>query len=193
MNVKLVESLLRLEPSVGEARALRSLAAGILDGTWKYRGANLCMQIAPLLLLRFADRRSAVRLRTLVRRRADTAEPAVIRACAVVYASYGKSEFSEMRKVAAKMWLNPLADMVRLIERIRNYKKVPGSYAQRLNTCFDSVVSAPYVDMRSLLAARLLTLNQRTAVKKWLTQKKATLVKSKVSAFDRDLIAKFLR
>jgi hypothetical protein len=192
VNVKLIESLIRLEPNQDELKPLRELAVDILDGKWKRPGSILCMQVAPLLLLRFADRRSAIRLRTFIRKRTDAAQSTVIRACAIVYASYGVKEFREMRKAAAQMWLNPLAEMVRLIERIRKYKQVPGSYAQRLNTSFDAVTGRPYIDMRSLLVARLLSLNSRTSVQKWLAQKKASLTKGMISAFDRNLMTKHL-
>ena len=90
------------------------------------------------------------------------------------------------------MWLNPLADMVRLIERIRKYEQVPGSFAQRLNTFFDVVTGTPYVDMRSLLAARLLSLNGKKDPKQWLAQKKDSFAKSKISQFDQALIARSL-
>ena len=78
----------------------------------------------------------------------------MIRACAIVYASYGFSEFREIRKIAAQMWFSLLADKVRLIERIRDCREVPGSYAQRLSTCFGSVIGRPYVDVRSVIVVR---------------------------------------
>lgn len=192
VNLTLVEGTLRLEPSKSEALHLRILATNILSGAWKHRGRDLCMQVAPLLLLRFADGRSMARLRTIVNSRAVCMSMPVIRASAIVYASCGGTQFQDIRRSASKMWINPLADIVRLIERIRGYTEVPGSYAQRLNSCFDSVLGCPYVDMRSVLAARLLTLNTKSPVRKWLSQKIDSLSKAGVSEYERRMLTRLL-
>lgn len=192
VNLTLIESVLRLEPSTADARTLRTLASDILTGTWKHRGRSLCMPVAPLLLLRFADGRSMARLRTLVNSNTDNLPMPVIRASAIVYASCGIDHFQDIRRAASRMWINPLADIVRLIERIRGYKEVPGSYAQRLNTCFDSVLGCPYVDMRSVLAARLLTLNSKVPVRKWLSQKIESLSQADLSEYESGMLKRLL-
>lgn len=45
----------------------------------------------------------------------------LLRAAAVVYASYGDSEFRVVRKSASRLLRNSLADVVKLIERIQKY------------------------------------------------------------------------
>ncbi len=111
-----------------------------------------------------------------------------LRACAVVYSTNGAKQYSEIRNLAAKMFRNPLADTVRLIDRIRAMKEVPDSYKQRIHTDFDPVAGRPYMDMRSVMAARLLTLNANPRVRQWCSQKKSQLLKQALSRFDRAMI-----
>jgi len=82
--------------------------------------------------------------------------------------------------------------MVRLIERIRAYKEVPRSYAQRVRTDFDSILGRPYVDVRTILVARLLALNSRKAVRVWLMDKKKRLARANISDYDRRLLSRLL-
>jgi hypothetical protein len=51
-----------------------------------------------------------------------------------------------------------IADMVRLVERIRKYIDVPVRYKARLKPRYDPLAGTQYVDMRALLTVRLLKL-----------------------------------
>ncbi len=192
VNLMLVESLQRLEAEVADAKRIRRVARALLSGRWKYPGKELCMEIAPLIVLRFADRRSLSMLRSSVENRNDKLPPEVVRAAAVVLASYGLEEYRGVRKVAAGLLRNNLAGIVLLVERVRGYKEIPGSYKHRLNTQFDSLAGRPYVDMRSVLAGRLLCLNSRKKVRTWIEQKRASIEKKEISEYDRKLLQRML-
>jgi hypothetical protein len=87
---------------------------------------------------------------------------------------------------------NHLADVVKLIERIREYRDVPLRYKARLKPRVDSVTSARYVDMRALLTVRLLKLGTKPAVVKWVSDWKKATLKEPVSAYDIQLLKKLL-
>src|SRR5947208_2503847 len=69
------------------------------------------------------------------------------------------------RGSAASILLNPLGLMVRLVLKIMRFTEVPDRYKVRLNARWDPVSNKYYLDMRMLLAARLLALNRKKAVK----------------------------
>lgn len=186
------ERLLTLEPTKAQRKQILAVAFQVLDQKWQTPGQDICSAIAPLVVLRFGDKRSAHRLRTFVDRRLDAGPTAAIRACAIVYATFGSKQYSEIRNLAARMFRNPLADTVRLIDRIKAMKDVPNSYKQRIHTDFDPVAGRPYMDMRNVLAARLLMLNTKPKVIAWCAQKKAQLLKQALSGFDRAMIKRLL-
>lgn len=188
VNLILTESLLRLEAKGIETARIRKLASNLLGGKPKILGHEGCAAVAPLILLRFGDRRSLPRLRSCFEKRLDSLPSAVIRAASIVYASYGMEEFRVVRKTAARLLRNPIADMIRLIERVRAYEEVPGSYKARLSIRFDSVGNHQYIDMRSVLAARLLVLNRRAKVRDWLRSKKREFLGSSISPYDKGVV-----
>ena len=57
----------------------------------------------------------------------------------------------------------------------------------------DSVKGRNYLDMRTFVAARLIALNRKKSVRKWLSQWVVTTRNSGVSAFDRRLVEKVTR
>lgn len=63
INVNIFESFLRLEADPSEARRIRQLAVSVLKNGTSIPGKAECAAIAPLLLLRFGDRRSLSVLR----------------------------------------------------------------------------------------------------------------------------------
>jgi len=109
-----------------------------------------------------------------------------------VYASYGRTEFSRVRRAAAVLLVNPLALLVRLVLRISKLAQVPNRYKARLIVRNDSVSGRKYLDMRVLLAARLLALNKRKSVQIWLKNWKTAVKKQGISAFDTNLIGRLL-
>lgn len=192
VNAIMFERLLTLEPTPTEQKRVLSVAYEVLAGKWTAPGQSLCCDIAPLVILRYGTRQNARRLRTFVRRQMDSQPYAAIRACAIVYSSYGSTEYTEVRSLAAQMFRNPLAETVRMIDRIRNFSEVPSSYRQRIHTNFDPVAGRPYLDMRMIVAARLLRLNATTGVTKWLAAEKGKLSKAHLSAFDRKLLRRLI-
>ena len=75
-----------------------------------------------------------------------------------------------------------------MIDRISAFEEVPTSYKQRIHTNFDPVAGRPFLDMRMLLAARLLRLNTSGEVIRWLADRTTAIAKSDLSLFDRRLL-----
>jgi len=189
VNLTLLETLLRLEAPPSLRSRVRKIASDILAGRWDHNGSSQAGAIAPLLILRFGDRRSLPLLRRCFESRVDELPAETVRAAAIVYASYGSAEFQTVRRAAARIHRNPLAEVIRLVERIRDYSDVPASYKARLNPHYDAVAGRPYLDMRSLVAARLLKLNGKAPTRNFLDAKKEEWRKAGVSPFDRKLMA----
>ncbi|GAG25135.1 unnamed protein product, partial [marine sediment metagenome] len=192
VNLALFESLLRLEPKRSETTPFRHLASDLLTGKLRIPGVSLSLTVAPLLILRFGDRRSLPLLRRCFERNLGNLPAWAIKAAGVVYASHGISEYRVFRKVASQLGSQYLSDIVRFIERVMDYDIVPGRYKARLNLRFDAVSGIDYIDMRSLLSARILSLNRKTAVQSWLTAEKKSLLNSTISQYDKDLIKRLL-
>jgi hypothetical protein len=87
---------------------------------------------------------------------------------------------------------NHLADVVRLVERIRKYTDVPVRYKGRLRPRYDAVAGKQYVDMRALLTVRLLRLARGARVIKWVADWKTDILKQPISAYDRRLVSRLL-
>jgi len=193
VNIILIESLLRLEASGFEVRRIRSLASQLLKGDLKIAGQSHCRAIAPLLLLRFADRRSLSLLRNVLSANRRELTFPLSRAVAFALASYGPQEFQLVRRAASKLLNNHLSTVVLLIERIREYEKIPERYQNRLKTRFDSIKSTQYLDMRSILTARLLLLNRRPAVREWIEKwKNKILIDKSLPKYDRTLLQRMV-
>jgi hypothetical protein len=192
VNFKVMEGLLRLEAASSEAPKIRSIASSLLSGTLKVVGAVECSALAPLLILRFGDRRSLPLLRKVFENEEDTLTSDTVRACAIVYASFGQSEFDIVRKAAGRMLKNPLANMVKMVEGIMAYIEVPERWKLRFQLHYDSVEGRLFVDVRGLLAARLLALNNRPAIRDWLKNRREDFLKKDISTYDQALLARFL-
>lgn len=192
VNHALLESLLRAEAGKREARLIREWAVKLLRERAVNVGAQASAETAPLLLLRFGDGRSTRLLKTCLERDLDRQPTSVVRACAVVYLSYGDGYFEYVRRVAARVLRNPLGDLVKMVEKIRDYDEMPVRFSQRLDVRFDAVEGKRYLDMRSILQGRLLALNSKSRVGQWLRDKKRNLLKAELSAYDKRLIRKLL-
>ena len=153
-------------------------------------GAQACAEIAPLLLLRFGDGRSNRLLKTCLERDMDKQAVQVVRACAVVFLSDGSRHFDHIRAVAARVFRNPFGDLVKMVEKIRDYDEVPKRFEPRLHLRLDAVAGKCFLDMRSILQGRLLGLNSKPKVVQWLREKKRALLKADLSAYDKRLIRK---
>ena len=169
VNITLLETLLRLEANPSVAKRIRVVATDLLAG--ELLGGNAdCVAVAPLLLLRFGDRRSLPRLRLIVEQGRSRWQAPVIRSAAVTLASASREDFKFVRQHAAKLWNVELAQLVRMIERIQGYADVPNRIKARLLLSVDPLRDSRYLDMRAILAARLITLNDRPAVRRWLKE-----------------------
>lgn len=188
----LIESLLRLEASGANARSILRSAETVIGEISRRKRTALFAAPACLLILRFGDRRQISILRRCFQEDRKGMPSQAIRAAAIVHASYGREEFHRVRRAAAVLLLNPLASMVRLVLRILKLAEVPERYKARLQVRRDSVSGRRYLDMRILLAARLLGLNRRKAVRSWLKSWVDTVKKQGISAFDKRLTGRLL-
>jgi hypothetical protein len=192
VNVALTDSLLRLEADRFESSKIRFLAAAFLSGKSNVSGAAECKTLAPLLVLRFGDKRSLPLLKRCFDDDKPAASAALLRAAAVVYSSYGDTEFGEVRRSASRLMRNHLADVVKLVERIRKYTEVPLRYKARLRPRYDPVAGTQYVDMRALLTVRLLQLGRAPRVIRWVADWKTGVLTQRVSAYDQRLVNRLL-
>ena len=193
VSVAVLESLLRVEAVADDARTIRRLASDSLAGKLRIPGAAECMAVAPLLLLRFGDRRSLPLLRRTLQEEYIAGHTPVVRSIAFVCASYGVDEFHAVRRVASKLLRSPLPEMVRLVERVQQYDVVPDRYKGRLELRFDAVAGCDYVDMRTLLTARLLLLSKKATIKVWVMNWKRDKLARNISDYDRSLIQRLVR
>jgi len=188
VSVAVVESLLRLEPSRKGAARLRQIGIKLLKRELPIAGAADCAVVAPLLLLRFGDRRSLPILKRILDDPDRVTAPSVVRSCAIVYASFGRDCFSAIRKSASRLLRNHLSQTVRFLEEIRRYQTVPDRYKARLYVAKDSVAGRKYVDMRVMLMTRLLLLSSSRNVRDWVAEWSRKAVAERISAFDQGLL-----
>ncbi len=86
-----------------------------------------------------------------------------------------------------------LSETMRMLERIIEYREVPVRFNARLEPIWDALTRSHYLDIRRLLCARLLLLNERRSVQKWVAAKVAALsTKDSISQFDRQLMIRLL-
>jgi hypothetical protein len=188
----LLESLLRVETRGFTSRQILRMGKTVLTEVLEGSRSDLFVAPAALLILRFGGRRDLSLLRRCFRDPRKGLPSGLIRATAIVYAGAGKKEFDHVRKSAAVLLLNPLALMVRLIQRIIQFTEVPDRYKGRLKTRRDPVNNRNYLDTRMLVAARLLALNRKKAVRLWLKSWALNLRKEKLSVFDKRLLARLI-
>jgi hypothetical protein len=188
VELVLVESLLRMEATGARAKSVAQLATTIVDEVTEFKRNAVFAAPACLLILRFGDRRTKQKLRRCFIEKKSIRHPHLIRASAIVYSTYGKREFTEVRRAAATLLNNPLALMVRTVRKLQQLKQVPDRFKNRLNLRRDSVRGIYYVDMRTYASARLLTLNRRGAVRTWIKQWVLATKRKRISAFDKQLL-----
>ncbi len=188
VNVAMLEGMLRLEAVGSERSQIRTISVSFLRRRVKILGELDCAAIAPLLILRFGDRRSLPLLRECFEKKCDKYPPDVVRATAIVYASYGVHEFEIVQKAAGKLLRNPFATLIRMVEGIKAYKDVPNRWKERFKPHYDSMLERNFIDMRSLLAGRLLALNNRPQIQLWLKDRKAEFLKCSISLYDQTLL-----
>lgn len=191
INQALAEGFLRIEAVRSEARTIRRVAGELLRGKRRFPGSEACAALAPLLILRFGDRRSLKTLQVLVGRLKEL-HPAVGKAAAVVYASYGKVEYVEVVNAASKLQDNFLSDFLSMLEVSLHSTSVPKRFLVLREPSFDSVSYCKRVDIRKLLVLRLLRLNEHSSSTRWLSDAQSELLKKSVSTFDKALVKRML-
>ena len=189
----LVEGLLKVEPSREDALRLREFASELLAGGYRFIGWRECAAVAPLLILRFGDKRSRPRLRARMSQLGAYSDPAIGKAISVVYASYGETEYTEVMQAASTLSRNYLGEFVRMLERLRGREDVPDRFKIRTRPAYDAVAGQKRVDMRKLLVLRLLRLNRSEAVKAWLEQARCRILTEEISTFDQALVNRLLQ
>jgi hypothetical protein len=142
--------------------------------------------------LRFGDGRSLPLLRRCFDNKGASFSPPLLRAATIVYSSYGDKEFGDVRKSASRLMRNHLADVVRLIERIRRFADAPVRYKARLDPRYDPVARTRYVDMRALLTVKLLRLARAPRAARWIIDWRTDLHRVPISPFDRRLVRRLL-
>jgi hypothetical protein len=192
VDLALTEGLLRVEGDNLISRRVRTTAASLLVGNNISPKLHLSRLLAPLLLLRFGDRRSLPVLKRCFDDERSAPPLPLLRASAIVFASYGISEFGEVRTSASRLLRNELATVVKLIERIRKYNDVPDRYKARLKPRYDSVSGTKYVDLRALLTVRLLKLSTSPEVIRWVSDWKTSVSAQSISPYDKALVRKLL-
>ena len=192
VNRDLAEGLLFVEAHGKDALYYRNLASKLLASRLEFPGSDACAAIAPLLILRFGDRRSLPRFRKIVKHLSDDTHPAIGKAVAVVYASYGISEYEEVIKAASKLRNNYLSQFLRMLDVALEYKNVPERFKIRRQPVPDSVSGKLRVDMRKLLVLRLLNLNNNDPVSQWIDDTRGWIVGQEISSFDKKLVERLL-
>ena len=192
VNRDLAEGLLFVEAHGKDALYYRNLASKLLASRLEFPGSDACAAIAPLLILRFGDRRSLPRFRKIVKHLSDHTHPAIGKAVAVVYASYGKREYEEVIKAASKLRSNYLSQFLRMLDIALEYTDVPERFKIRREPVYDSVSGQRRVDMRKLLVLRLLSLNNRKSILKWIYDTRGWIIGKEISSFDKKLVKKLL-
>lgn len=192
VNQTLTEGLLRLEPDAKEAKTIRKLASDLLSGKIKITGNLRCASIAPLLILRYGDKRSLPLLKKIVANLDSVAHPAIAKAVVAVYCSYGKAYYEEACDAASRLRDNHLAHFLKMLSVSLQYDTVPERFKFRRDPVFDVVAGKKFFDMRRLLILRFLRLNDKKPVKKWLKDARAKMLTHDVSAFDKALTSRLL-
>ena len=197
LNIVLAEGLLRVEATSREAGRIRQVAKDLLDdkkifGLSQFPGRRGCKAIAPLLILRFGDRRSIPFLRRFVSS-LDALPAPVGKSVAVVYAAYGDDEYREVVAAASKLRDNYLSDFLVMLGEAINYKSVPERFKVRRIPNFDAVSERKWIDMRKILVLKLLRLNQDPTVLQWLIDACVWMKKEAISNFDMKLVDKVLK
>jgi hypothetical protein len=193
VELLLTESLLRLEVRGIRARSILALAINMTKEIGEGKRNFTFATPACLLIVRFGERRSNSHLRRCFKEKTNRNPVELTRAAAIAYASYGRREFSDVRRAASMLLTNPLALMVRMVRRLQRLEQVPDRFKSRLSVRRDSVRGWHYIDTRTFVAGRLLMLNRRKAIRVWLKDWVDQAKNKKISSFDRRLVDRLVR
>jgi hypothetical protein len=193
VDLVLVESLLRLEPSSRQSVVLTKMALEMLK---QIGNGERHVAFAPpvcLLLVRFGNAKGKAQLRRCFEERVLVKHSELVRASAIAYATFGRGEFNVVKRSASGLLTNTLALMVKMVRRIKKMERVPDRFKSRLSIRYDSVSNKHYIDMRTFVAGRLLRLNRRASVRAWISQWARSTRSNKLSKFDKKLLRRLTR
>lgn len=193
VNVGLTESLLRIEPKQIEMVRMRRLSKALFSQQKEFPGYEDCAAVATLLLLRFGNTALRRALKRCIEDRKQRRPRHVVRAAAVVYSSYEKRAFDEVRSVAGATLRNHLSTFVLLVDEIKKYEEMPVRYKSRLQLGSDSIAGRKFVDMRVILSARLLLLNEKPQIRQWVRDWRTKALGEDISAYDRRLLKRLVK
>lgn len=163
-----------------------------LSGKVDIPGWQRCAALAPLLILRFGDRRSLPLLKRLVSGLDEIPPPAIAKAVVAVYASYGRTHYEEAVNASSCLRDNYLAHFLRMLDVSIHYETVPERFKIRREPVYDPVAGRKRIDMRKLLVLRLLRLNEKKAVRKWICETRDWMTMQDISDFDKNLVTRLL-
>lgn len=192
VNQLLMEGLLKIDPTQADSRRLRGVASGLLTGKHRMPGWEHCASIAPLLILRYGDRRSLPLLKRLIGGLEDLPTPAIAKALVAVYVSFGRVEYQYAANAASRLRENHVGDFLKMLDVSLAYTAVPERFKIRRQTIKDLAPNVTRVDMRKLLVLRFLRLNAKDSVKKWVVDARSWMGRQKVSRFDKKIIERLL-
>jgi hypothetical protein len=190
VNFQLIEGLLKLPPNARTSHRICAMGLEILNNSRVFPGSNECKALAPLLVLRYGDRRNLRGLFTRLKRDAESLPADVTRSLCAVVGGSETAGFNVVRDTAAKLLRNHLSEFVKLVARIKQFSTVPGRFKARVALSRDSITGAEFVDMRAILAARILGLCPHVDVVVWLADTRKNHLKADITPFDRRLIAR---
>lgn len=188
VNYQLLESLLKISPDDAARRKLLKLGSDLIKGTRRFRGSTEARPLGPLMILRFGDGRSVKSLFRLLDAHGQKLPQEVMRSVCAVVGGCKLIGFNAVQTAASTLLRNHLSEFVRLVLRVRDFTTVPGRFKTRVRLDHDSITGSAYVDMRALLAARLLGLSTHTAVRAWLAVTKKNHLSEPISKFEVKLI-----
>lgn len=192
VNQILTEGLLKVEPSAAEAKSIRHVASQLLSGKHTFVGWQRCSALAPLLILRFGDRRSLPLLKRLLSRLEDVPHAAIAKAVVAVYVSFGEKERQEAANAASRLRDNYLAQFLRMLDVSTQYATVPERFKIRREPVYDPVAGKRRIDTRKLLVLRLLRLNKNKPVSTWLRATRDWMMRQNVPDFDKRVVRRLL-
>lgn len=190
VNYQLIESLLKLSPDVATSKRICLIGSEILNEIRNFPGSKECKALAPLVILRFGDGRNLRGLFSRLKRDAEVLPSDVTRSLCAVVGGSETAGFNVVRDTASKLLRNHLSEFVKLVARIKQFSSVPGRFKARVSLSRDSITQAEFIDMRALLAARILGLCPHIDVVTWLTDTRMTHLQATITAFDKRLIAR---
>lgn len=193
VNVNLTESLLRIEPEKTDLARMRKLSKSLVRQQRDFPGSEDCAAIATLLLLRLGNAALRLTLKQCIDDKKQRRPRQVVRAAAVVYSSHDTDAFDEVRAIASATLRNHLSTVVLLVDEIKKYEEIPERYKNRLQLRPDSVAGRQFVDMRVVLSARLLLLNEKPQARQWVRNWLTKVLGKDISAYDRRLLRRLVK